>query len=231
MTIAGNGFSRDQRNDIRDRFLVVECSNVADVLDGLGFPDQGLSPEFLSIAPEGARLAGWAYTIRGQTGEYPPGGDPEKMSACSGVSQGDVTVWSGDGAGICYFGELIAIGMKERGSCGALVDGGVRDLRWIKAIEYPVFARYRSPVQSIGRWKVNGYQIPVKISGATTRWVTVRPGDFILADSDGVIAIPAGIVEATLVASEALMDKEAQIRADIGKGLSLNEALSKYGHV
>jgi 4-hydroxy-4-methyl-2-oxoglutarate aldolase len=62
---------------------------------------------------------------------YLLGGDPEKMVACNDVSPGAVTVWSGDGEGIRYFGELIAIGMKKHGCVGALVDGGIRDLRWI----------------------------------------------------------------------------------------------------
>lgn len=123
------------------------------MLDGIGLPNQSLSPAFFPIAPNGPKLAGWAYTIRGQMGDYPTGGDPSKMAACGGVASGDVPGWSGDGTGIC-FGEFVAIGMKERGSRGALVDGGVRDL------DYPVFTRYRTPVQSIGRWKVNAWQVP-----------------------------------------------------------------------
>ena len=58
---------------------------------------------------------------------YAGKGDPEKMKACQGIAPGDVSVWSGDGEGICYFGELIAVGMQDRGSVGALVDGGIRD--------------------------------------------------------------------------------------------------------
>ena len=76
------------------------------------------------------------------------------MEACQGLGAGEVSVWSGDGEGICYFGELIAIGMKERGCVGALVDGGIRDVRWIAQQHFPVYARYRTPVQSIARWRV-----------------------------------------------------------------------------
>jgi hypothetical protein len=45
--------------------------------------------------------------------------------------------------------------MKERGCVGALVDGGIRDIRWIADQDFPVFARYRTPVQSIARWKAS----------------------------------------------------------------------------
>lgn len=220
-----------EREAIRQRFLKVDASNVADVLDTLGRFDQGLSPSFLPYAPEAGRLAGWAYTIRGQMTPYPMAGDPEKMRACRDVKPGDVTVWSGDGEGVCYFGELISIGLKERGSVGALVDGGIRDTRWIAKMQFPVFARYRTPVQSIGRWKVNGWQVPVVIRGATSQWVSVAPGDFILADEDGAIAIPADLVTQVLEGAERLTQNEVKLREELVGGLSLEAALKKYGAV
>jgi regulator of RNase E activity RraA len=111
------------REAIRVRFLKVDTSNVADVLDDMGFPHQGLAADFKPFPESAGKLAGWAYTIRGQMTPYAGKGDPEKMKACQGLAPGDVSVWSGDGEGICYFGELIAVGMKDRGSVGALVDG------------------------------------------------------------------------------------------------------------
>ncbi len=219
------------REDIRRRYLAVDTSNVADVLDTLGLPDQGLAPGFAPYPADAGKLAGWAYTIRGQMTPYPLGGDPQKMEACQGLSPGEISVWSGDGEGICYFGELIAIGMKERGCAGALVDGGVRDIRWIGEQRFPVYARYRTPVQSIGRWKVTGWQLPVSLTGATVRQVTVAPGDFILADEDGAIVIPARVVESVLVEAEKLTRKEVEIRAALSGGMTLADALKRFGHV
>lgn len=219
------------REDIRRRYLAVDTSNVADVLDTLGLPDQGLAPGFAPYPADAGKLAGWAYTIRGQMTPYPLGGDPQKMEACQGLSPGEISVWSGDGEGICYFGELIAIGMKERGCTGALVDGGVRDIRWIGEQRFPVYARYRTPVQSIGRWKVTGWQLPVSLTGATVRHVSVAPGDFILADEDGAIVIPVKVVESVLVEAEKLTRKEVEIRAALSSGMTLAEALRRFGHV
>ncbi|MEK6289806.1 MAG: RraA family protein [Paraburkholderia tropica] len=219
------------RENIRQRYLRVDTSNVADVLDNLNVPNQGLAPEFTPFPADAGQLAGWAYTIRGQNTPFPMGGDADKMAACQGVSAGDITVWSGDGDGTCYFGELIAIGMKERGSVGALVDGGIRDVRWLKKQEFPVFARYRSPVQSIARWKVNGCQVPVFLRGATVKFVTVNPGDFILADEDGAIIIPHHLVVQVLEEAERLTNIEVAIRSELAQGLSLSEALKKFGHV
>lgn len=219
------------KEDIRQRYLRVDSSNVADVLDERGLLDQGLAPDFAPYPATTGRLAGWAYTIRGQMTLFPMGGDADKMAACQGLSSGEVSVWSGDGEGICYFGELIAIGMKERGSVGALVDGGVRDVRWIAAQNYPVYARYRTPVQSIGRWKVNACQVPVLLRGATSKFVQVLPGDFILADEDGAIVIPAAHVEPVLLEAERLTEKECAIRRELQAGLQLADALQKFGHV
>jgi regulator of RNase E activity RraA len=132
---------------------------------------------------------------------------------------------------VCFFGELISIGMKERGCVGALVDGGVRDVDWIAELDFPVYARYRTPVQSIGRWRVTGSQIPVPMPGATVPEVQVSPGDFVLADADGAIVIPADVIEKVLHRAEELGSREVQIRAELADGLSLSEALAKFGHV
>lgn len=221
----------DTKNSIRQRFLAVDTSNVGDVLDEMGLRDQGLAADFLPYPADAGKLAGWAYTIRGQHTPFELGGDADKMQACAGLGEGDISVWSGDGEGICYFGELIAIGMQERGCAGALVDGGIRDVRWIGERNFPVFARYRTPIQSITRWKVNGWQCPVFLRGATTTRVKVEPGDFILADEDGALAIPGAVVAEVLERSEALTRKEVEIRSSLDSGMSLAEALARYGHV
>ncbi|MEI6301812.1 MAG: RraA family protein [Betaproteobacteria bacterium] len=223
--------SPDKKEQIRLRYLKVDTSNVADVLDGMGYLNQGLSPHFSPYPANAGRIAGWAYTIRGQMTPYAMGGDADKMKACQGLSAGEISVWSGDGEGICYFGELIAIGMKERGCAGALVDGGIRDIRWIGDHGFPVFAKYRTPVQSIGRWKVTACQVPVFVRGAGASHIIVQPGDFILGDDDGVIVIPADVAEKVLVEAERLTEVEKNIREELRKGMTLAEALAKFGHV
>ena len=222
----------DRAEEIRKRYLAVDSSNVADVLDDLGLPDQGLAPGFAPYPATTARLAGWAFTIRGEMTPYPMDtGDPAKMEACAQLTPGTVSVWSGRGEGVCFFGELISIGMKERGCVGALVDGGVRDVDWIGELGFPVYARYRTPVQSIGRWKVVESGVPVPMPGATVPEVEVTPGDLILADSDGAIVVPAAVAEQVLELAEELQSREVQIRAELADGLSLSEALAKFGHV
>lgn len=218
--------------EIRERFLEVETSNVADVLDELGLVDQGLAPVFRRMAGAQHKLCGWAFPIQGEMTAYPvKGGDPDKMTACEALGPDTVSVWAGAGSGVCFFGELIALRMRERGCVGALVDGGIRDVAWIDRQDFAVFARYMSSVQSIGRWKVREHAHPVLLPGATTSEVTVRPGDFVLGDADGVVVIPAHVVGEVLERTEVLGEKERLIRMEIGEGLSLKAALAKFGHV
>jgi len=222
----------DRGEDVRRRYLAVDTANVADVLDELGLPDQGLAAAFRPFPAGAGRLAGWAYTIAGEMAPYESaGGDPAKMDAAAQLTPGTVSVWSGKGEGVCFFGELIAVGMKERGCVGALVDGGIRDVRWLGELGFPVYARYRTPVQSIGRWRVTGHGETVPMPGATVPAVPVSPGDFVLADEDGAIVIPAGAAEQVLERAEALGRREVEIRAELARGLSLAEALARFGHV
>ena len=222
---------RKLRDSIRARYLKVDTATVADVLDVLGLRDQGLAPGFAPCPSNAGRMGGFAYTIVGKMQRYAGTGDPRKMKAVDGVGKDEIAVWSGAGRGVCFFGELIALGMKRRGCAGALVDGGIRDIEWIARQRFPVYARYRTPVQSIGRWKVTDWQVPVDMPGATSKRVKVRPGDFVLADIDGVIVIPKRVAAKVLAEAERMTSKEGRIRRDLGPGASLEEVLKKYGQV
>jgi regulator of RNase E activity RraA len=220
------------REAVRGRFLEVGASGVADVLDQMGLPDQGLAPSFVPFPATAGPLAGWAFTIAGEMTPYSlEDGDPEKMAVCARLGPGDVSVWSGAARGVCLFGELIALGMRERGCVGALVDGGVRDVAWLGRHGFPVYARYRSAVQSIGRWRVTGSEAPVPMPGATVPSVEIRPGDFVLADEDGALVVPAAVVEPVLTRAEEMSAQEGRLREELRAGLSLSEALARYGHV
>ena len=125
-TDSAPAFTPEQKADIRRRYLAVDTSNVADVLDTLGFMNQSLAADFAPYPADKNRIAGWAYTIRGQKTPYPLGGDAEKMKACHGVVPGESTVWRGDGEGVCFCGELIALCMNAR-CCAAAVYVGRRE--------------------------------------------------------------------------------------------------------
>src|SRR5690606_37473002 len=126
---------------------------------------------------------------------------------------------------------LISIGMREKGSVGAIVDGGLRDTSWNNALGFTVFGRFRTPLQCISRWKVNACNVPVYMAGATGRRVAVQPGDFILGDDDGALVIPQDLVKEVQDKSERLTEQENAIRESQSQNMSLAEALDKFGHV
>jgi regulator of RNase E activity RraA len=222
----------DAAETLRRRYLGVDTSVVADVLDELGRPDQGLSSAFAPFPASAGAVAGWAFPISGQMRPSAiSGGDAAKMEACAAVTPGSLSVWSGAGEGVCFFGELIALGMQERGCVGALVDGGVRDVAWLGRHGFPVYARYRTPVQSIGRWGVTGYGATVSMPGATSRFVSVAPGDMVMADDDGAIVVPAALALEVVERAETMVARERSIRSELAGGLSLTEALARFGHV
>lgn len=86
-------------------------------------------------------------------------------------------------------------------------------------------------MQSIGRWKVNAWRVPVALRGATAQWVTVKPGDLVVADDDGAIVVPRDVVGKVLAEAERLTRTEVEIRKELTAGLTLDQALARYGHV
>ena len=134
-------------------------------------------------------------------------------------------------SGICLFGDLIAATMAKRGCHGAVVDGGFRDLEAISGTGFPVFARYVSPVQSVGRWRVTRHAEPIVVRGALGGLVTVSPDDLVLGDEDGVVVVQAERVREVLERAEAIVRQEAEARKLSEEGMTAQEMLERFGHV
>ena len=93
-----------------------------------------------------------------------------------------------DGLEIAGMGNLMATTAKVRGLEGAVIDGAARDIEEVTRIGFPIYQPRRvSPATSVGRYVSVAKQIPVLCAG-----VLVRPGDYIVGDSDGVVVVPAG---------------------------------------
>ena len=88
--------------------------------------------------------------------------------------------------------------MQARGVVGVVVDGGVRDTAFLRQCKMPIVARYRTPAQAIGRWRVTAKQVPIQVRGGLAKLLTVNPGDAIVADDDGVIVVPENMVSTVI---------------------------------
>src|ERR1700723_3776620 len=203
---------------------------ISDVFDSLHL----LPPVFdNSLHPIGVSraFAGPAYTITGESVAF-EGGDRAKLAAIDNMPAGVVALWSSMGAkGVCCFGDLLASAMRARGCIAAVVDGGVRDTSFLEGFEMPVVARYQTPAQGIGRWRVMASQVPVRVRGALQEWISVAPGDIVVGDADGFIAIPQQLVQEVTEKVIEWSRSESGARDEIIAGLPLLDALAKYGHL
>jgi regulator of RNase E activity RraA len=121
-------------------------------------------------------------------------------------------------------GELSAETLKSRGVRGYIVDGGSRDNTFIRRIGFPVFCRFRTPRDIVAKWVPDATGVPITIGD-----VLVRTGDYVLADFDGVVIIPAEIAEEVVSAVETVMTEEDKVREAIRNGRDPVDAYLEYG--
>ena len=125
------------------------------------------------------------------------------------------------------WGGLMTAGAHVRGFAGAVLDGGVRDVTEIRRdYGFPVYARSISPGTTVGRFRTVASNVPVVCGG-----ITVNPGDWIMADIDGVVVIPAAHLQAVVEMAEEIERRELEQAKLIVASKSLREGLAKYGRI
>jgi len=169
-------------------------------------------PHYITPFTVANRLAGPAFTGQGYPCADPTSDDtPTRLAMLDSITPGTVSVWACGGSLDCaHWGEIMSTAARERGCIGAVIDGGVRDLDFVNAMGYPVFARFKCSASSISRWEIKQYQVPIRI-GSTV----IRPGDFVFGDIDGVVIVPQEIVTDILVAAEDVYRRESGMREEL----------------
>lgn len=218
----------DDRTNLRricDRFINIHTGAISDILDSLGFRNQVLPSHILPLSPD-MKVAGPAFTGIGNVVVDPTSNDmSRRLEMLKSITPLSVSVWSTLGhTGAAHWGELMSAAARNNGCCGAVIDGGVRDSRFLLEMNFPVFASFHSVASSIGRWEILACQIPIKIG--TTE---IRPNDFIVGDIDGVVVIPQHCILEVLERSEELKDREEKMRIEIKAGADIEECFKKYG--
>lgn len=206
-----------------DRLAKLYTPVVADVLDRIGFRNQSLHQRIRPLWPE-AKAAGFALTVqtvpaRDIAPAHPYAGE---LAAVDSLQPGDVLVVSESGCS--FWGELLSTAARYRGCRGVVIDGPTRDSGAILAMGFPVFHVGFHPADSLGRLDVVGHNIPIDCGG-----VLIHPGDLVLADHDGVVAIPLAAAEETLRLAEEKVSGENLVRKALADGMSTTEAFAKYG--
>ncbi len=198
---------------------------ISDILDEMGLHGQVLPKEIQALGA-GQTVAGRALTL---LGEPTQSDDPEVifvplLKMLGEIKPGDVLVSQPNDDVAAHLGELSAETAQYRGCKGAVIDGGVRDTDYIEKLGFPVFARYRTPTDIMGRWRLVDFNVPIRIGRAE-----VSPGDYILGDRDGVLVIPAGVAEEVITKAEDVVKTENLVRNDILDGIHPLEAYKRHG--
>ena len=124
------------------------------------------------------------------------------------------------------FGELFATAVNARKGAGVLLDGYARDVKALKEMKFPLFYKGRDVRTSKGRCEINECQIPVILDG-----VTIRPGDYIFGDIDGVIVIPQEVAEEVIRQAAETVEKENEVRTRLLNGSTLQKAYEEIGAI
>jgi 4-hydroxy-4-methyl-2-oxoglutarate aldolase len=212
--------------ELRSRFGALYTGAITDVLDRLGFRRQTLPAELTPLRP-GLHLAGPAYPVRGQAragAEYEVT-IRKVLEMLGSVPRGHVVVYETNDAASAHLGELSVTSLKTRGCAGAVIDGGCRDIELILREDFPVFARYTTPQDCTVRWELLEHgDVAATIGG-----VQVRLGDYVVADHDGIVAVPREAVAEVLTEAEAKVATESGIRDAVRAGMLPLEAYERFG--
>lgn len=198
---------------------------IHDVLRAMGHERVVLPPEIRPLDPA-LKVAGPVWTVSGHIDRTQSA--HETLLGWTGLLSkappGRVVVCQPQNHEVALMGELSAETLKGKGVLGYVVDGGCRDVEFILKIGFPVFAGFYTPSDIVGRWIPDRYGEPITIGG-----VTIRDGDYLLGDLDGVVVIPKAVAEEAIAKTEAVAQTENKIRAAILGGMDPVDAYLKYG--
>jgi 4-hydroxy-4-methyl-2-oxoglutarate aldolase len=208
---------------------LLNAAVLSDTLDSLGLMQQAMKP-FMRPLDDTLQLVG-----RARTGLYMPvyappaaGENPYEIEIAlvDDLAPGDVAVLACDGPTerIAPWGELLSTASAARGAAGCVTDGLVRDVRQIRAMRFPVFCGGIGPLDTQGRARMVERDVPVMCAG-----VTVKRGDLVFGDVDGVVVIPQEAEQDVVRRALEKVSGENQSREALQRGEKLADVFRRLG--
>lgn len=198
---------------------------LSDTLDARGLRHQCLATGIVPLQADSA-LAGYAFpvTLR-RVYDVPDTPFQGLVAALDVIGQDEVFITPTQRArDIAVWGELLSTACIARGAAGAITDGLVRDTRQVRRLGFPVFSAGTVPYDSMGRHEIDRHRVPCVIDG-----VRIEPGDLVVADSDGVVVVPAGIAPEVVDAATAKRSSEIEFRRAVAEGMPASVAFRTFG--
>lgn len=214
-------------NTLISDYRRVEVASVSDALEQLTgkrmYMSHRMHPLFTT------KFAGFARTVllKKDEGNTDPNALNGMLAAIDDGPADSVYVMKvEDGDDIAGMGGLMGTAMSARGYAGAVIDGGVRDVAYLRKIGFPVYATGIVPSTSVHHYRFAGSQIPIVCDA-----VTVNAGDIVVADSDGVVVVPRAQAQPVLVVAQQMDFKEHSMYPVIEQTKSILEAVKRYGRL
>jgi regulator of RNase E activity RraA len=212
------------KNELAERLENCYTGAVYDVMKDMGYPDQ-LLPHHIRPMNLQHKIAGPVYTMAGKV-DRSIDKDTSLLRWCEVLSKapsGHVLICQPNDYTVAHMGELSAETLSYKGVRGYIVDGGCRDSAFIEQIDFPVFCSYFTPRDLVSTWLVTGLGESITIGE-----VAIQTGDYVLADRDGIIIIPAAIVNEVVQKTEEVLKTENQVRKAILSGVDPVEAYLQF---
>jgi regulator of RNase E activity RraA len=211
--------------ELLSRFESLYTGAVNDVLREFCLLEQALPGRILPLR-EYRTVAGLAFTVKSAPNVKITGEMEFRTEMLDKLHEDSFVVWdtSMDEKATLWGGVMTATA-KGLGVKAACIDGGIRDTHQILEKDFPVFYRYRISNGSLGRCLITHYQIPIKIGDTT-----IRPGDIVLGDIDGVLVVPRDIAYDVLTRAEEIKANEKKIFGWVAEGQSIHQIAEKGGY-
>jgi regulator of RNase E activity RraA len=224
--MTGTGLAERRVDRLADRLSRCYASAVHDVLRSMGHDNCLLPPEIRPVLPGHGVLAGEIWTVSGHIDRTRSAHDT--LLAWTGVLSrapgGKVVVCQPNNHEVALMGELSAAALQLKGVRGYIVDGGCRDVAMIEQIGFPVWCSFFTPSDIVSRWVPDRFGEPVTIGT-----VTICSGDYVIADRDGVVILPAVLAAEVVDKTETVVGTESEVRRHILAGMDPQEAYRRYG--
>jgi regulator of RNase E activity RraA len=198
---------------------------VCDALDALGYPNQSPRVSLAPMTTETLLVGRCRTTLWVTMYHVDPSPYELELKAVDACRPDDVLIAAAGGSmhsGV--WGELLSTAARNSGCAGAIVDGAVRDVAKMRAMQFPVFARGRCVYDSQNRQRVVDIDVNVEIDG-----VRFSSGDLVFADLDGVVVVPRAVEKEAIAAAWKKVHDENVTRDAIKGGMKATEAYRKYG--